>query len=72
MANKRVICKSGIGGWQGKLQEQYNCFEEFKSYSDIYGLASRLGYTSSKEAWKKNPLIRGSVVPSDYEIASPQ
>ena len=57
-------------GWQGRLQKQYVDFAEFEAYSDIYGLAKRLGYKSAKSAWKANPTIAGSVYPEDYRVIS--
>ena len=66
MKNKRVKCKSGLTGWQGKLRSQYACFAEFEGYSDTWGLAGRLGFKSAKAAWRANPTVRGSVEPSDY------
>ena len=63
---KYVICKSGIGGWQGLLRNQYGSFAEFKSFSEMYGLHTRLGYKSPISAWRSNPVVQGSVIPSDY------
>lgn len=64
--NTRVRTKSGLMGWQGQLQDQYDSFEEFDSASEIYGLALRLGFDSADDAWNKNPLVQGSVNPDDY------
>jgi hypothetical protein len=65
---KRVKCKSGIIGWQSRLQKNYSSLEEFEYYSEAYGIHKRLGFTSAEAAWNKNPLIRGSVIPSDLEV----
>lgn len=54
--------------WRGKLQGEYNDFEEFKQYDEIYGLSERLGFDSSEEAWEANPLIQGGVNPKDYKV----
>lgn len=62
---KRVICKSGLTGWQCKLRYNYASFEEFEAYSETYGIHTRLGYKTPKTAWTKNPTIQGSVNPSD-------
>ena len=67
---KRVICKSGIEGWQGKLHNVFDSYEEFDACSDTYGLSKRIGYKSSEEAWEDNPIIQGSIVPSDYKRIS--
>lgn len=67
---KRVKCKSGIVGWQSRLQKNYCSIEEFKYYSAIYGIHNRLGFNTAEEAWKANPVIRGSVIPSDLEVVA--
>ena len=63
---QRVKCKSGLKGWQCKLQDVYMDFAHFQTYDEIYGLAKRLGYRSAAAAWKANPTIQGSTNPSDY------
>jgi hypothetical protein len=62
---KTVICKSGIKGWQEKLQKVYVDYGDFCNYDVNYNISKRLGYASSKIAWKKNPVIQASVIPSD-------
>lgn len=52
--------------WTGRLQDQYESFEEFEAYDRIYGLSERLGYTSAEEAWDENPMVTGSTDPADY------
>ena len=64
----RVICKSGIEGWQGKLKSNYKNFKEFKSFCDIYCISERLGFETPEEAWKTNPTIQCSVQPDDLRI----
>ena len=67
---KRVKTKSGITGWQCKLQENYdNDFEKFESYCEIYNIHERLGFKTILEAWNKNPLIEGSTNPSDLRVS---
>lgn len=63
---KRIITKSGISGWQDRLQNIYSDFEEFECYSRVYNLANRLGYKSIKRCWNHNPLIEGSINPLDF------
>lgn len=53
--------------WQGKLQNQYDSFEEFERHCRMYDNHLRLGFRSPKEAWDENPEIEGSVDPRDYE-----
>ena len=62
---KQVICKSGLVGWRGRLQENYVSFGEFKSYCGMYKLHTRIGFATPEAAWKANPLIEGSVNPDD-------
>jgi hypothetical protein len=68
---KTVICNSGLKGWQCNLQENYSSFDEFKSYSKMYNLAKKLGYTSMKKAWNENPIIQGSTNPLDFRKVKP-
>jgi hypothetical protein len=67
---KKIICKSGAEGYRMRLQTNYSSFEEFESYSNMYGLHEKLGYKTAKNAWMKNPLIEGSTNPSDYRRSS--
>jgi len=63
---KQVKCKSGIKGWREQLQKTYNGFEEWESYSEMYGLHKRLGYKNALDAWNDNPMVESSTIPSDY------
>lgn len=65
--NRRVTCASGLKGWQGRLRDQYRSFAEFEARCMTYGLAARLGFSSARHAWDANPMVRGSVEPSDYQ-----
>ena len=65
---KRVKCKSGIEGWQDKLQKVYGSLEEFRSFCEVYSIYKRLGFHSAKDAWDKNPTIQGSVNPDDLRV----
>lgn len=57
--------------WKDNLQNVYEGdFETFRSYSDMYSLAERLGFTSAEEAWQANPFIQGSTNPEDYKVVS--
>ncbi len=69
MKNKPHKCDSGITGWKGKLQDQYEDFADFEHYCEIFGNHTRLGYKTVQEAWDVNPIIQGSVIPSDYRKA---
>ena len=57
-------------GWQAKLRKVYASFGEFDAYCEIYNLAKRLGFKTPQDAWDKNPMIRGSIHPCDYQLAS--
>jgi len=65
---KQVKCKSGLTGWQCKLQQNYKTFEELEEYDSIYNIAKRLGFKSLKKLWECNPTIQGSTDPSDFCI----
>ena len=62
----RVKCKSGITGWRNRLRKNYADYGEFEYYSNLRGLHTRLGYKSPKTAWRYNPMVEGSVNPSDF------
>jgi hypothetical protein len=62
---EKVVCKSGLTGWRGRLREVYANLSEFRGYNRDFGIARRLGYDSAVSAWTANPLIEGSVNPSD-------
>lgn len=62
----KVKCKSGAMGWRMRLRKNYASLEEFEAYDSVYNLAKRLGYKSAKTAWRYNPMIEGSVNPSDF------
>lgn len=65
MKIKSVICKSGIKGWQARVQENWSSLEELQGYDENYGIASRLGYETAEKLWEDNPIIQGSTNPSD-------
>lgn len=65
---KRTKCKSGIDGWTANLQSVYSSFDEFESYSNMYGIAARLGFNDNQECWDANPKIKGSVNGNDLEV----
>jgi hypothetical protein len=67
----KVKCKSGVTGWRMKLQKSYANFEDWRSWSTTYSLATRLGFSGAKAAWKANPLIEGSPIPSDFRVVKP-
>lgn len=66
----KVKARSGLLGWRQRLQGVYSCFEEFFAYCEIYNNDKTLGYKSPAEAWKENPIVEGSVLPSDYRNVS--
>ena len=62
---KKVICKSGVTGWQAKLHKIYSSLDEFTRYCELYSIHTRIGFHSINNAWMRNPTIQGSVIPSD-------
>jgi hypothetical protein len=65
---KTVKCKSGVSGWQCKLQNNYTGFDEFQAYCETYNIHGRLGFSTPEKAWQANPIVKGSVIPSDLEV----
>jgi hypothetical protein len=68
MKIKRVICKSGIEGWQARVRDNWENFESLLAASEVYGIAGRLGYESAADLWEDNPIVQGSTEPSDLRI----
>ena len=64
---KRVTCKSGLEGWQAKLHEVYASFGEFEGYCMTYAIHTRLGFGSVRGCWRANPIVQGSISPSDLQ-----
>lgn len=65
----RTKTKSGLDGWRAMLRDNYDgSFCSFVGWDQDYGIASRLGFKSAREAWEANPLIEGSVNPSDLRV----
>jgi hypothetical protein len=62
----QVQCRSGLKGWQARLRKIYSSLAEFVTYCSIYNNHARLGYATPETAWRANPIIQGSVNPSDY------
>ena len=67
---KTVTCKSGIKGWQCRLQDNYDSYLQWEDYSNLRNLHQRLGYKTPKTAWQRNPIVQGSVNPSDFRKCS--
>jgi hypothetical protein len=61
-----VKTASGLSGWRQRLQGVYSNFNEFFACCEIYSNHKKLGYASPKKAWQDNPIVEGSVLPSDY------
>lgn len=67
-ARRVFLGASGLRGTSEPLQHIYENFDEFKNYSETYGLHKRLGFRSAKAAWDANPRVGHTVEPSDYAI----
>jgi hypothetical protein len=65
---RRVRCQSGLMGERSRLQSRYSSLEEWQNYSEVYGLANRLGYDSAAQAWANDPVIESSVKPEDFRV----
>jgi hypothetical protein len=61
-----VTLESGNRGWRNRLRSVYSSKEEFLGYCQTYNIHRRLGYKTPHEAWKRNPVIEGSVYASDF------
>lgn len=59
-----------MSGWKARLHSIYSNYREFCAYDSMYGIASRLGFSSRKIAWRENPIIEGSVYPEDFSISA--
>lgn len=62
----RVRCKSGVMGWRTRLQNNYTSFHDWEHFSDMWGLAKRLGYGTARAAWVCNPVAEGSTNAGDF------
>ena len=56
--------------WVMRVQESYPSLEELEAYDQIYGIARRCGFGSAKELWDADPLIKGSVNPEEFGLAT--
>jgi len=65
MKIKNIITPSGHRGWQAKLRDVYLNYEEFEAYCTIYSIHTALKFKTTIGAWRSNPVIQGSVYPSD-------
>ncbi len=65
---RRVRCQSGQMGERSRLQSRYSNGEEWHTYSVMYGIAKRLGFSSDHAAWQANPIIESSTNPSDLRV----
>ena len=54
--------------WAARLKNNYATAEEWIAYSEMYGLAERLGYDDPMKAWEDNPMIQGSTNPDDFKV----
>jgi hypothetical protein len=61
-----IICNSGLRGWRCRLRENYANEAEFAAYAETYCLHTRLGFKTIQGAWLANPIVEGSVEPSDF------
>lgn len=69
---KAVKTKSGIIGWQDRLRKVYGSLESLQQHNKIFDIRKRLGYPSCQALWDDNPIIQGSVVPTDLCVVVPK
>lgn len=56
--------------WRSALRDKYDDdFGQWLAYSDMYGLAGRLGFATAEEAWEANPTVQGATDPQDFRVA---
>lgn len=55
-------------GWKARVREVYASLEELQRYDEMYGIVERAGFESAEELWEANPMIGGSVQPSDFGV----
>lgn len=60
--------KSGLKMWTSRVRKLYATLEECEAYCSAYGIADRLGYPDARALWDANPVIGGSVIPSDLKV----
>lgn len=58
-------------GWRTRLQNNYDSLTDWEHWSEMRGLAVRLGYGTARAAWTCNPVIEGSTNPSDFRKVKP-
>lgn len=51
--------------WVKFLRDNYGSYAEWRNYSNMYGLAKKLG-GSMCSLWRENPLIGGGINPADF------
>ncbi len=66
MKIKKVRCKSGIMGEQFKLRDAYAGLWDFRNWCAIGNIHKRLGYKTPETAWRYNPTVECSTIPSDF------
>lgn len=54
--------------WNSRVRKLYGTFQTLQSYDSAYGIAQRLGFPTCSSLWKDNPVIQGSVHPSDLKV----
>lgn len=52
--------------WKARVQDTYDSVTELAAFNACYNVAQRCGYVTAQEMWDANPVIGGSVDPSDF------
>jgi hypothetical protein len=56
--------------WVMHVQESYPSLEDLEDYDSVYNIAKRCGFNSAKDLWDADPIIKGSVNPKDFGLAT--
>lgn len=56
--------------WVMHVQESYPSLEELEAYDETYGIAQRVGFSSAKELWDADPILKGGVNPGELSLAT--
>jgi len=54
--------------WKQRVRKVYESLEDLIAWDEIYSICTRLGYSSCEELWDENPILCGSVNPSDFSV----
>jgi hypothetical protein len=56
--------------WKSRVRGFYHSLAELEQCDKTYGIAMRCGYKSAEDLWVANPMIGGSIDPSDFGVCT--